>query len=166
MRNKTSKTGPLMLALALGAAVMAAGNTGKAGTLPLDTLYRGTMRIFVVEPTSRWTDSYGTHFDNGFLSWGLVADVVLTNTDPWQQTVIWDGAAAGYGDITQNNVAVVAALYNAVGEMRDAYPPYGYYFWAYPVDAAAQAWVGFPGGSHSADTCTHTTVVEAGLNTT
>jgi hypothetical protein len=168
MRRRNTKAALLVLTLALGAGVTAAGSSSRVGgrAVPLDTLYQGTLRVFVVEPTSRWADSYGTHFDNGFLAWALVADVVITNTEPWQQTVIWDGAAAGYGDITQNNVAAVAALYNAVGEMRDAYPPNGYYFWAYPVDAAAQAWVGLPGDSQSSDTCSHTTLVEAGLNTT
>jgi hypothetical protein len=120
----------------------------------------------VVEPVSRWSDAYGTSFDNGFLDWAFVTELNLIDTTDWSQALTWDGSEVGYGDITESNVAVVAVLYNDNGQERDALPPYGHYFMAYPVDAAVMVPAGSSGGSGSSDSCSHRTVVEIGLNHT
>ena len=144
----------VMLALCAGAVVAA------------DFPYEGTLRILVVEPISRWQDSYGIDFRYGFLDWATIAGVSLGDTSTWDTTVSWDADAAGYPDITQDNIMVIAALYNTDGELRDAFFPNGFYFLAFPVDATAAATPGSPGANQASEDCAHTVMIEAGVNNT
>lgn len=135
----------------------------QAGT---DTTYQGTLRLFVVEPNSRWNDSYGNPFHNAFLDWAAVTPVTIPDTGDWQQTFVWDAVSAGFPDVTSQNLSIYAALFNAEGELRDAAPPLGRYFWAYPLDAVAWAAPAETGTSVHEGNCTHNILLEAGLNTT
>ena len=139
--------------------------------LPLSSIFaqdtwEGTLRVMFVEPTSRWQDSQGDDFQNGFLDWGLIVPVTLSDAGQWDTTFIWDPETSGYYDLVPENLMAIAALYNADGEYKDAYPPYGYYFTAYPVDATAAAMEGIPGQNQSSPDCTHRVFLEAGLNKT
>jgi hypothetical protein len=131
-----------------------------------DALYTGTLRVFMVEPTSRWTDRNGDAYQFGFLDYAMVIDISLQDTSTWTQTITWDGPGNGYQDVTEGNIMAIAALYNSVGEQKDAWPPYGYWFTAYPVDAAAAAAPGNPGQDEASGGYTHTVLVEEGTLTT
>lgn len=131
-----------------------------------DALYTGTLRVFVVEPTSRWNDRNGDSYQFGFLDYAMVVDIVLQDTSTWTQTVTWDATDHGYGNISEDNIMAVAALFNSTGEEKDAWPPYGYWFTAYPVDAAAAATPGNPGADEATGGYTHTVLVEEGTLTT
>ncbi len=140
--------------------------------LPLSSIlaqgahWEGTLRVMFVEPTSRWQDSYGDDFQNGFLDWGLITPVTLIEGSQWDTTFIWDPETSGYYDMVPDNLMAIAALYNADGEYKDAYEPHGYYFTAYPVDASAAAIAGVPGQNQTSPDCTHRVFLEAGLNKT
>lgn len=127
--------------------------------------YEGTLRVYIVEETSRWNDSYGTPFTNGFLDWAVVGEIVASDNAPFEFDTVWDGSEAGYGDISISNVSVVAVLFNDSCEIRDSYPPYGRYFEMCPVDAVAEADVGQECTSNHEGICSHTVLAEIGLNT-
>lgn len=131
-----------------------------------EALYSGTLRVFVVEPTSRWTDRYGDAYQFGFLDYALVTDISLQDTSTWTQTVVWNAIDHGYNAVSEDNIMAIAALYNSNGEQKDAWPPYGYWFTAYPVDAAAAATPGSPGADEATGGYTHTVLVEEGTLTT
>jgi len=160
--HRTTNHGDRLRSLILAVTVMVFAGAVMAADFPYD----GTLRVMIVEPTSRWQDAYGTDFENGFLDWATIAGVSLSDTSTWDTTVLWDADAAGYPDISQDNIMVIAALYNADGELRDAFFPNGFYFLAYPVDATAAATLGSPGTNQASESCTHTVMIEAGVNHT
>ena len=131
-----------------------------------DTYYQGKLRVYMVEPVSRWQDYQGSNFQFGFLAFALVTDVTISSSTPWQQTVTWNANQAGFGSVTENNIMAQAVLFNANGEVRDAVPPEGYWFTMYPVDAAAAAMSGNPGSNRVSPGYTHTVFAEVGVTTT
>ena len=128
--------------------------------------YHGTLRIYVIEPVSRWSDQQGAPFENGFLDFALVTSIDRVDTTAWQQTVTWDAASAGFASVSRSNIMVIAALFNDNGEMRNAVPGQDYPFMAYPVDAAAAASEGVPGQNQVDGGYTHTVFLEEGTLTT
>jgi hypothetical protein len=127
--------------------------------------YEGTLRIYIVEETSRWSDAYGTAFTNGFLDWALVEEIAATDAAPFVFDTVWDASEAGFTNISMPNITVIAALFNDSCEMRDSYPPYERYFEMCPVDAVAAAGVGYEATSSHEGDCSHTVLAEIGLNT-
>jgi len=128
--------------------------------------YQGTVRVYVVEPSSRWDDKSGAPFEYGLLDFAMETSIDLNGTTPWEQTLTWDATAVGLGSVSQSNIMVMAAVFNANGEQRDAVPPAGNYFTAYPVDASAAAYDGAPGQNSSGGGYTHTVFLEEGTLTT
>jgi len=129
------------------------------------TDYTGTLRIFIVEPVSRWDDRGGDPYRFGLLDIAA-ADAISVGSTAWEQTYSWDGDNHGYGNITSGNIAVIAVIFNSVGEVKDAVPPYGYYYTSYPADAAALATPGSPGQNTTSPGFTHTVFAEEGTVTT
>ncbi|MFQ5454274.1 MAG: hypothetical protein ACE5D6_08825 [Candidatus Zixiibacteriota bacterium] len=127
--------------------------------------YTGKVRIYIVEPTSRWQDSWGNDYEHALLDFALVVDVNIGDLSSWYQTVTWDGTAAGFGDITESNIMAIAVAFNSTSYVEDAYPPYGYWFNAYYVDAAAEATPGVPGQNETATGFTHSVFLEEGTAT-
>ena len=119
-----------------------------------------------VEPVSRWQDSHGIAFRYGFLDWVSIAPISLSDATVWDTTVVWNAEESGFAHVTADNIMVIAAVFNANGEIRDSFYPNGYYFTAYPVDATAAATPGSPGANQSSEDCDHTVLIEAGLNHT
>ncbi len=128
--------------------------------------YQGTVRVYVVEPSSRWNDQRGAPFEYGFLDFALETAIDIDAATPWEQTLTWDASTVGLGSVSQSNIMVMAAVFNANGEQRDAVPGYGYYFMAYPVDASAAAYPGVPGQNTSSGGYTHTVFLEEATLTT
>ncbi|MFH1688087.1 MAG: hypothetical protein ABIE70_11290 [bacterium] len=132
----------------------------------VDSTYSGILRVFVVEPDSRFSDSYGQPFANAFLDWALVQEVTVTGSDIWTQSLQWNAAAAGWDPIDLANLKIVVALFNIDSVLADAIPPNERWFWMHPVDAVATAAVGGQGTSVGSPGCTHRMLLEVGLNTT
>ena len=127
--------------------------------------YEGTLRVYVVEPNSRWLDRYGGAYNFGFLDFAMITDLTLVDS-VWQGTTTWSAGAAGFSGVTENNVMAIAVLFSANGEQRDAAPPQGVYYTSYPVEAAAAATSGNPGSSLVSEGYTHTVFIEEGTATT
>ena len=126
--------------------------------------YSGTVKLYMVEPESRWHDANGGAFQFAFLNWALYESITLNDGEVWNQSTVWDATAAGYGDVTADNIMVIGASFNDEAVQQDAYPPYGYYFDAHYVDAAAAGTpaglVPYPSGAGY----THEVFVEIGLS--
>ncbi len=127
--------------------------------------YGGTVRVFVVEPVSRWTDSEGKSYDFGFLSFAVEQAISLPYGEKVDIQAIWNGGEFGFGDVTQDNIMVMAVIYNDDPVTAYSDPPFGYPFQAYYVDAAAGARPGETGYNQTTPTSTHTVFIEEGSAT-
>ncbi|MFO8132314.1 MAG: Ig-like domain-containing protein [Thermoplasmatota archaeon] len=103
-----------------------------------DATWEGTVRAYVVEPDSRWSDYDGESYRYAFLDFAIERSVTVDGTMYLDGR--WNPGQAGYADVTRDNVMVVAALFNAEGHTAYSDPPDNTrQFTAHYVDAAAAA---------------------------
>jgi len=122
------------------------------------TDYEGRLIVYIIEPTSRWDNSDSDPFDFAVIDFGYDEDLYISES--FSETFDWDGTAAGFDDITSDNIMVIAALFNAEGHPAYAYPPSSNPFTAHYVDAAAAATPGNPGSNETTGEFTHNVFVE------
>ncbi len=104
--------------------------------------YEGTLRVYVNEVVSSmdWDDQFGNPYTFPFLDFAFEEEISINAGQTWGDNTYWDGKNYndGYGndfrDITQENIMVIAAVFD--DEVHDgySYPPSGYPFDAYYVD--------------------------------
>jgi len=124
------------------------------GSLP----YKGHLRIYVVEPVSRWNNYEGEPYHFGFLDFAFNDIISVDYQEVFTKSITWNGNQAGFGDIQENNIIVMAALFNPEIHKGYSNPPIGLPFETHYVDAAAT-----PGNSASNtvnEEFTHTVFVE------
>lgn len=127
--------------------------------------YTGTIRVYMVEPTSRWWDNAGQRYHFGFLDWGLVEAITVPDNGVWKREVEWRPITAGWSGVTDTNIQATVALFNSTGYTADAYPGYGYWFTAHNTDCAAAARPGQVGWNTTDQGFTHTVFIEQGSAT-
>lgn len=128
--------------------------------------YNGIVRVYVVEPTSRWTDAFLNPYSFGFLDFALQSPLEIGDGQTWTAETVWNGQLAGFGDIQANNIAVMVAVFNDEAHVTDALPPFGFWFNAYHVDAAVKAEPGEVVTDQATLPYTHTVFIEEGTETT
>jgi hypothetical protein len=122
--------------------------------------YTGNLKLYVVEPTSRWDNYDGNPYHYGFLDYALDEDLSIAYQDTYGKDVTWDPSAAGYNNVNPNNLMIIAAVFNPEAVKRYAYPPSQYPFMAHYVDASAAAIPGETGANEVTEDFTHTVFVE------
>lgn len=127
--------------------------------------YTGTLRVFIVEPSSRWQDNNGMKYEFGFLDFAMVSTLSIPYLGTYEETQTWTAVGTQFNSITQDNVMAQAVVYNSVGVRNYSDPPSGSPFDAYYVDAAAQASPGVPGSNIVDGSSTHTVFIEEGTAT-
>jgi|GEM_PF-1734267 len=113
--------------------------------------YDGRVRAYVTEKVSRrdWRDSHGRRYEYAFLDYAFNEDIYVDAGASWNDTVAWngnshdDGYGNDFGDLAQDNVMVIAAVFNAEWDTGYAYPgdtsnPHP--FEAHYVDETGAAW--------------------------
>ena len=123
-----------------------ADNSGPSETAPPSSApsngeasYSGTVRVFLVEPSSRWADYWGARYSYGFLDFPIVSNVNLADGEAVYITNTWDATTAGFSPIYEYNIMGIAVVFTSQTVLTDARPPQGYYFQARYADAAAAA---------------------------
>lgn len=124
--------------------------------------YKGHLRIYIVEPESRWNMGDGNPYHFGFLDWAYNDEVSIDYLDTFEETLTWQG------DINEDNIIVMAAVFNQVSHLGYVFPlvpplnlpldP----FEAHYVDASAAATPGNVGFNIVNDNFTHTVFMEEG----
>jgi hypothetical protein len=133
--------------------------------------YTGTLRVYVTELIGRWDDSHDVAFHNAFLAFALEQYVSLGDGDTLRRTVQWDGhnyfdaEDQPFDDIQENNIKVIAAVFNSAGYAGYSDPPSGAEFVVHEVDACAGATPGTTGYNETADGFTHSVLVDDGSTT-
>lgn len=144
-------------ALALIAAMILITSTASNGAD-----YNGTLRVYMTETVSRWTDHEGHKYDNALLDFATQEAINVPDNSVYTSTLIWNSASAGYGDLLASNYAATAVIFIDTSVVTDAYDPLGFWFDAYYSDAAAQATPGKAGANLVSPGYTHTVFVEEG----
>jgi len=131
------------------------------GSLP----YQGHLRIYVVEPESRWDNYDNEPYHYGFLSFAFNDTISIDYLDTFSETIVWSGNEIGYGDIQENNIMVIATIFNP--EIKKAYaePPTKSAFETHYVDATAGATPGNTDSNIVNENFSHTVFVEEGTDT-
>jgi hypothetical protein len=128
--------------------------------------YDGRIRVYLVEPTSRWQNDWGEPYHFGFLDWALDSVVSISESDTVDIVSDWYAPDHGFSSISEDNIMAIAAAFNSEGHPRYAYPSDSLNpFTAYYVDAAAGATPGNPGSNRVSSSFTHTVLVEEGTTT-
>jgi len=89
--------------------------------------YNGRLRTYVTEVVTSmgWIDSAGLPYTFPFLDYAFNEDITISAGGTWQNDVNWDGYNHdnGYGDnyagITQDNIMVIAAVFNDANDYVD-----------------------------------------------
>jgi hypothetical protein len=105
--------------------------------------YPGHLHIYVLELESTlWNDYSGNPYHHAFLDFAVNEDINIAAGATISDTVTWDGAAAGYPDITQDNIQVILAVFGDTPHQSYSDPPSGNPFWAYYSDECTAATLG------------------------
>jgi len=84
--------------------------------------YEGTLKVYVVEPVSRWKDYNGKPYHFGFLDYAINENIVIEGGEELKRTIVWNGTAEGY-EISKDNVMAIAVVFSKEGETRYSDPP-------------------------------------------
>ncbi len=77
------------------------------------TSYTGLLRVHVVEKTSRWMDTYGNPFHNAMVGdYAINEEITVAGGESSEITAAWKSAPYGINDIEQDNIEVIAAVYD------------------------------------------------------
>jgi hypothetical protein len=127
--------------------------------------YDGRLRVYVVEPVSRWDNYDGDPYHFGFLDFAIDEELSIDYLDTFTKQVTWNAQQAGYSNVDEQNIMVMAAVFNPASEIRYAYPPSTNPFDAYFVDASAAVVPGETGYNFVNETFSHTVFCEEGTAT-
>ena len=122
--------------------------------------YAGNLKVYVVEPESRWDNYDDEPYHFAFLDFAIDEELSLNYGDTYNREVTWSAQNAGYDNVAQDNIMVIAAVYNPLGYLSYAYPPMKNPFDGFYVDAAAAAEPGETGYNTVNGEFTHTVFVE------
>jgi len=127
--------------------------------------YDGYLRVYVVEPVSRWDNYDGDPYHFGFLDFAIDEELSIDYQDTYTKQVTWNAQQAGYSNVEEQNIMVIASVFNPASEIRYAYPPSTNPFDAYFVDASAAVVPGEAGYNFANETFSHTVFCEEGTAT-
>jgi thiol-disulfide isomerase/thioredoxin len=125
-----------------------------------DRPYDGYLRIYVVEPISRWNNYDKDPYHFGFLDFALNEQLSIEYLGTYTKQVTWNAQQAGYSNVDESNLMVIAAVFNPEINKGYANPPTKNPFDAHYVDAAAGAKSGETGSNIVKENFTHTVFVE------
>jgi hypothetical protein len=125
-----------------------------------DSEYAGTLRVYIVEPTSRWNNYDGEPYHFGFLDFAVDEKLSIEYLDSYSKQVTWNAQDSDIDNINQNNIMAIAAVFNPQAYEAYANPPRSNPFDAYYVDAAAAATPGNTGYNTKNEEFTHTVFCE------
>lgn len=127
--------------------------------------YNGQLRVYIVEPISRWYNADNEPYHFGFLDFAVDEELSIEVQDTYTKQVTWDASEAGYSQISENNIMAIATVFNPLKNKGYSYSPNKNPFDAYYVDAAAGAEPGETGENTVNEDFTHTVFCEEGTAT-
>ena len=123
-------------------------------------VYQGTMRIYMVEPFSRYVDGNNNNYQFGFLDYATIQGLNINTGEVYTHVVEWDASDSGFTGVDPDNIMAQAVLFGPDPYVNYSDPPTGAPFFAYWTDAAAQATPTLPGQDFKSVDFTHTVFLE------
>jgi glutaredoxin len=121
--------------------------------------YQGYLRIYLVEPESRYVDFYGKNFQFGFLDFAVNQAIAINDGERLSDTVTWN--AGTFGSVALNNIEAIAVVFNSEGHPAYSYPANNTYpFTAHWTDAAAASTPGVLAVDNHTGAYTHRVFLE------
>ena len=79
--------------------------------------YNGHLRVYILEKESRWLDANNNPYHNGLLHIPIDKALAVPKANPRARDIhtftrTWIGALHGFGDITEENTMVIAAVFD------------------------------------------------------
>ncbi|HDN51503.1 MAG TPA: hypothetical protein ENG06_07015 [Thermoplasmatales archaeon] len=97
--------------------------------------YDGILKVYMVEPTSRWNNDAGEPYHFGFLGYAVNEAVTLAAGEQVENTVVWNASHHGY-EIHRDNIMAIAVVFDSAGNTSYSDPPDNNHpFVAHYVDA-------------------------------
>ena len=137
-------------------------------TISLNTdsiAYNGYLRVYIVEPVSRWNNYDNEPYHYGFLDFAFNDIISLDYQDTYQDTITWNPSQEGFSDIEEENIMVMAAVFNPKIDIAYSNPPFQGKFETHFVDAATGVLPGETNSNVVTENFTHTVFVEEGTAT-
>lgn len=122
-------------------------------------LYVGKLRVYIVEPVSRWTNAWDVPFKNAAFDIPLSQALWLHDDEVESYTFEWTGNP-WYPDVQPDNLKMIAAVFNDASYIRYSHPPDQNPFEVRHSDAAAAATPFQPGMNEAWNGFTHTVFTE------
>lgn len=122
--------------------------------------FGGTLRLFIVEPNSRWSDHNGQQFHYAFMDLALDSAVTIADGSRTILSRTWLASSSGFSGYNRDNIMVMAVLFE--DDVHNGYsdPPLGGLFNAYYVAATAAARPGACDSNNTSGNSTHTAFLE------
>ena len=106
------------------------------------SVYNGYLKVYVTEIVSSmgWHDTLGNPYNFTFLDYAFNQTVTISSLDTWHGSIEWnghlydDGHGNDFSQISNDNIMVIAAVFNDTWHQGYSYPPMGYPFDAYYLD--------------------------------
>jgi len=127
--------------------------------------YEGYLRIYVVEPVSRWDNYDDEPYHYGFLDFAFNDTISIDYQQTYTNNIIWDGNQAGFSDIEEDNIMIIASIFNPEIGRGYSDPPTRGKFETHFVDATGGVKPGATNSNIVNDNFTHTVLVEEGTAT-
>jgi glutaredoxin len=81
--------------------------------------YSGHLHAYVTEMESRWYDNSFTKYDFSMIGYAFNQNINVGAGDTWSDTVTWNGASHGYGNIVEDNIMIVASVFDPTSKFVD-----------------------------------------------
>ena len=106
--------------------------------------YGGHIRVYITEISSsmNWHDTGGYLYTFPLLDYAFNEPLTIPVGGYWSDTITWDGTSNGFPSVTQDNLMVIAAVFNDEWNQGYSYPPSQNPFDAYYVDESTAIRVG------------------------
>ena len=99
--------------------------------------YSGTLKIYITEIVSRWSDWDGNPYHFGFLDYAINKDFSISGGEVVTFSNKWNPADKGFSNIYPENLWVIAVLFNSESSDKYSDPPNNEYkFKAHYADAS------------------------------
>ena len=127
--------------------------------------YKGIVKVYIIEPESRWMNYDNEPYHYGFLDYAVNEEIQLNYNEEYSVNTVWNPATSDFPDVDEDNLIVIAAVFDQNVVEKYAYPPFSNPFNANLVDAAAGALPGETGTNTVTENYTHTVLIEEGTAT-
>ncbi len=74
--------------------------------------YDGHLHAYITEISSRWYDNSGKKYHFSMIGYAFNNNIEVAAGGTWSEFVTWDGDSHGYGNIEEDNIMVIASVFD------------------------------------------------------